>query len=184
MQVMNVKDLYKLVKNLSSKTFEKGEVVINEGDQINNIYYIRKGLVRSYWRNEKGEEITFQLFAEKRIFGNVHSILFNEPSKFTFETLERTKVYYTDLKTFHDYSAANSYFSKIENGIFGRQILKQAVQRIDSFVFLSPEKRYQQYLKDYPNIVNRVPDKYIANVLGITPVSLSRIRKRISKKKQ
>ena len=180
---MNIKFLFKLLRNLSSKTFENGEIIINEGDKINNVFYIRKGLVRSYLINEKGKEITFQLFAERQIFGNVHTILFNEPSKFTYETLENTKVYFTDLKTFEDLSTSNSGFLKIDNRIFGRQIFKQAFQRIDSFVFLSPEKRYQQYLKDYPNIINRVPDKYIANVLGITPVSLSRIRKRISKKK-
>jgi CRP-like cAMP-binding protein len=180
---MNIKRLLILFKTLNSKTFEKGEIVINEGDIINNVYYIRKGLVRSYLINNKCEEITFQLFTEKQLFGNVHTILFNEPSKFTFETLEKTKVYFTDLKTFHDLSNANSDLLINDNGNFGRQILKQAFQRIDSFVFLSPEKRYQQYLKDYPNIINRVPDKYIANVLGITPVSLSRIRQRISKKK-
>lgn len=179
---MNIKFLYILLKSLSSKTFDKGEIVINEGDKINNVFYIRKGLVRSYLIDGKGEEITFQLFAEKQLFGNVHIILFNEPSRFTFEAMEKTKVYFTDLKTFQDLSNANSDHLKIDNGIFGRQILKQAFQRVDSFVFLSPEKRYLQYVKDYPNIINRVPDKYIANVLGITPVSLSRIRKRISKK--
>lgn len=180
---MNIKRLYILLKNLSSKTFEKGEIVINDGDKINSVFYIRKGLVRSYLINDKGEEITFQLFAEKQLFGNVHTILFDETSKFTFETLEKTKVYFTDVKTFQDLSSNNLDFLKIDSRLFGRQILKQAFQRIDSFVFLSPEKRYQQYLKDYPNIINRVPDKYIANVLGITPVSLSRIRQRISKKK-
>lgn len=181
--MMNIKQLYELLKNLDSKTFDKGEIVINEGDKKNNIYYIRKGLIHSYLINDKGEEITFQLFAEKQIFGNAHTILFNEPSRFTFKTLEKTKVYFTDVKTFQDLSITHSNVLKIDTGIFGRQILKQAFQRIDSFVFLSPEKRYQQYLKDYPNIINRVPDKYIANVLGITPVSLSRIRNRISKKK-
>lgn len=180
---MNVRFLYTLLKNLSSKTFGKGEIVIHEGDKSNSVFYIRKGLVRSYFINHKGEEITFQLFAERQIFGNVHAILFHEPSKFKFEALEKTKVYFTDAKTFQDLTSAQSVFLNTDSGIFGRQILKQAFQRIDSFVFLSPEKRYQQYLNDHPNLINRVPDKYIANVLGITPVSLSRIRKRLSKKK-
>jgi CRP-like cAMP-binding protein len=180
---MNIKHLYILLKNLSSKTFEKGEIVIHKGDKVTNVFYIRKGLIRSYLINDKGEEVTFQLFAENQLFGNVHALLFNEPSKFTFETMEKTKMYFTDVKTFQELTSSNSDFLKTDKGFFGRQILKQAFQRIDSFVFLSPEKRYQQYLKDYPHIVNRVPDKYIANVLGITPVSLSRIRNRISKKK-
>jgi hypothetical protein len=61
--------------------------------------------------------------------------------------------------------------------------LKQTFGRIDSFVLLSPEERYKKYIKDFPGIVNRAPDKHIANVLGITPVSLSRIRKRIASEK-
>lgn len=61
--------------------------------------------------------------------------------------------------------------------------MKQIFGRVDSFVLLSPEERYKKYVKDFPEIVNRVPDKHIANVLRITPVSLSRIRKRIATKK-
>ncbi|MBK8659738.1 MAG: hypothetical protein IPN22_12925 [Bacteroidetes bacterium] len=51
-------------------------------------------------------------------------------------------------------------------------------------MLLSPEERYLKFIQKYPDLLNRVPNKYIANVLGITPVSLSRIRKRISTKKQ
>jgi hypothetical protein len=65
----------------------------------------------------------------------------------------------------------------------GKSIMKQAFQRVESFVFLSPEERYQKYIQDYPNVINRAPDKYIANVLGITAVSLSRIKGRIASKK-
>jgi CRP-like cAMP-binding protein len=63
-----------------------------------------------------------------------------------------------------------------------QQMLKEALGRIDTFVLMSPEERYLAYVDQNPEIVNRVPDKYIANVLGITPVSLSRIRKRVAKK--
>lgn len=180
---MKVKQLYMLLRNLNAKTFEKGDAILLKGDKRTDVFYIRKGLVRSYLIKENGEEVTFQLFAEKQIFANAHAILFHEASKFTFEALETTKVYYADLEKLQAIGVANSEVLNTNSGFFGRQILKQAFQRIDSFVFLSPEKRYLKYLEDHPNIVSRAPDKYIANVLGITPVSLSRIRNRISKKK-
>lgn len=63
-----------------------------------------------------------------------------------------------------------------------QRLLKESMERVESFVLLTPEERYQRFVKDYPGITNRVQDKYIANVLGITPVSLSRIRKRIASK--
>ena len=59
-------------------------------------------MVRTYYITEEGDEITFQLLPEYHVFGNTNSILFNEPSKFTFQALERTKVYTMDYDTFHD----------------------------------------------------------------------------------
>ncbi|MEH0157104.1 Crp/Fnr family transcriptional regulator [Limibacter armeniacum] len=181
---MNIKILFALLRNLGVKNFKKGEIILNEGDSNKVVFFIRKGLVRSYLINEKGEEITFQLFPENQIFGNVHAILFNDSSKFFYEAFEKTKVYYTDLQSFQELTASYPDVLGTNRGGVGRQILKQAFQRLDSFVFLSPEERYRQYIKDHPNIINRVPDKYIANVLGITPVSLSRIRSRIAGKRK
>ena len=65
---------------------------------------------------------------------------------------------------------------------FFQRIVREAHLRIEGFVLHTPEERYIKFIEKYPDINNRVPDKYIANVLGITPVSLSRIRARIIKK--
>lgn len=181
---MNIKTLFKILRNLKIKSFQKGETIINEGDAKKDVFYIRKGLIRCYLIDEKGEEITFQLFAEHQVFGNAHAILFDEPSKFFFEALEKTKVYSTDLKSFQHLTTSHTDLPDMNRMNIGRQILKNAFQRLESLVFLTPEERYQKYIDDYPNIINRVPDKYIANVLGITPVSLSRIRSRIAAKKK
>jgi CRP-like cAMP-binding protein len=181
---MNIKTLFKILRDLKIKSYEKGETIIREGDSVKDIFYIRKGIIRCYLVDAKAEEITFQLFAEHQVFGNAHAILFDEPSKFFFEALEKTKVYSTDLKSFQHLTTAHTDLSEMNRMNIGRQILKNAFQRLESLVFLTPEERYQKYIEDYPNIINRVPDKYIANVLGITPVSLSRIRSRIASKKK
>ena len=60
--------------------------------------------------------------------------------------------------------------------------MREAHLRIEGFILYTPEERYIKFIEKYPDINNRVPDKYIANVLGITPVSLSRIRARIIEK--
>ena len=163
---------------------EKGETLIEKGGTKKEIFFIRKGLIRSYLTNEKSEEITFQLYPEYHIFGNVHSIFFNEPSKLSYHALEQTKVYMVDYPSFIEMASKNPKLSEFNRRYLGERVMRQAFQRVDSFVFLSPEERYEKYVKDYPNLINRAPDKYIANVLGITPVSLSRIRRRIASKKQ
>lgn len=181
---MNIRVLIKLLRKVSVKSIKKGEVLIQKGATGNDIFYIRKGLIRSYYYDEeKLEEITFQLYPENNIIVNLHGFLFNEPSKFTYQAMEDSKMYKIDFSSFMEMTSKNPDFIEINRMFVGRKAIRQAFQRVESFVFLSPEERYQKYIKDYPNIVNRAPDKHIANVLGITPVSLSRIRKRIASKK-
>lgn len=129
------------------------------------------------------EQITFQLFPENHISGNIHTIFLNRPSSFFYEAIEPTKVYLIDYKTFSRVTNT-PILGEISRKFIGTRIVKQAFQRVESFVFLTPEERYVKYAKENPEIVNRAPDKYIANVLGITPTSLSRIRKRIATRKE
>ena len=62
--------------------------------------------------------------------------------------------------------------------------MKKMLQRLETFVLMNAEERYEDFIKKNPTLSNRVPDEYLANVLGITPVSLSRIRARIVNKKK
>ncbi len=180
---MSIKFLFLLLRNVRIKSFDKGEILIKEGSTERNVYFIRRGLVRSYMIDEKDNEVTFQIFDENKLFANTHSVLFNEPSRFNYQTLEPTKVYTADYNAFLELTSKNLELVELNRMYFGKRVFKKTFQRVESFIFLSPEERYQKYIKDNPNIINRAPDKYIANVLGITPVSLSRIRKRIASRK-
>ena len=109
-------------------------------------------------------------------------IFFNQPSGLFFQALEPTQLIYIDYDMLQQIISDNPKLEANRKYIL-QNVLKEALQRVDSFVLCSPEERYLNFIKGNPDIVNRVPDKYIANVLGITPVSLSRIRKRIMSKK-
>lgn len=159
-------------------------MLIPAGATAKDVFFVRKGLIRSfYWDNDKLEEITFQLHPEYTVVVNIHTILFDEPSKFSYQAFEDSKLFKIDYTSLIDLTSNNPDLLEINRRFIGRNGMKQAFQRVESFVFMSPEERYLKYIKDYPGIVNRVPDKYIANVLGITAVSLSRIRKRLASKK-
>lgn len=179
---MKLKSLFILLKHVKIKSFNKGEILIPEGSQDSKIFYIRKGLIRSYYINDNADEITFQLYPESNFAGNIHRIAFNEPSKYVYECLEKSKLYEVDFHTFRKKMVESGELDIDRNWVF-QQVMKQLFRRMESFVLLSPEERYQKYVSDYPNVINRAPDKYIANVLGITPVSLSRIRSRIASRK-
>jgi len=175
---MDAKTLFSIIRHVQIKTFEKDEIIIATKASKKEVILIRKGLVRCFKGNKRyEEETTFQLYAENDLFGNIHAIAFNEPSEFTYQALENTKAYIIDFNQI-------SKKTQFDRGVLGKKLIRQSFSRVESLIFFSPEERYLKYLKDNPSIVNRAPDKYIAHVLGITPFSLSRIRKRLSDQKK
>lgn len=181
--MINISNMLTLLRHVQLRSFEKGEVLIHAGSTKKDLFFLRKGLVRCYYTTEELEEITFQLYPEYHTVFNINLMVFGEPSKLTYQAIERTKVYAMDHEVLMELAAKNPKILEMNREVIGKKMMKLAYQRAESFVLLSAEQRYEKYVKDYPNIVNRAPDKYIANVLGITPVSLSRIRGRIAARK-
>jgi CRP-like cAMP-binding protein len=178
---LSLKDIQVLLKASKNGSFSKKELLINEGSKRNDVFYIKSGLVRCFNINGKGEEITLKLIPEHQVFANVDLILFSQASRFFYEALENTEVFFIDYDVLQDLVSRNPKLEANRKYVLQR-LLKESMERVESLVLLTPEERYLRFVKDYPGITNRVQDKYIANVLGITPVSLSRIRKRIASK--
>ena len=121
--------------------------------------------------------MTFQFFFEGDFVASFDSLYKRTPSLFYLESIEPTEVLAIKREDF---------FCLIERNPLSRQQYEEKL--IDRFhtyqqLFLSrirntPQQRYEELLKEYPNIIQRVPQHYIASFLGITPVSLSRIRNR------
>ena len=180
---LTLSDVQVLLKSAKIKSYAQGEYLIKEGQLKKDVFLIRKGLVRGFKINDKGEDITTMLRWEHQPFTCPHLTLFNEPAQHYFEALEPTNVICIDHDKYYSILESSPKL-KANHRYFYESVIKQALQRIDNFVMLSPEERYLDFIGSYPDIANRVPGKYIAHVLGITPVSLSRIRKRIATRKK
>lgn len=172
-------DLLVLTKETEIISLKKRNIFIEQGSTENSIYYIESGIVRSFYIDNLGKETTFKLYSEHDIIADENVILFDLPSKFYYETLEPSTIYQID------YDVINSIASQKIKLELNRQFILQKLivesnKRIESFILLTSEERYIRFIKDHPELSNRVQDKYIANVLGLTPVSLSRIRRRIA----
>jgi len=180
---LKIQDLQEVFKSTKSKSYASSEYLMEEGSLQKQVFFIKKGLIRSFAVNEKGEEITIELKWENQFTANSDIIFFDRPARLYFQALEQTETLSMD------YDLLQSIVSKKPNlELYRKEILQRmlidAHNRIESFVLYSPEERYLRYVQSHPGIVNRAPNKYIAHVLGITPVSLSRIRKRIASKKK
>lgn len=151
-------------------------ILLEEGKIADKLYLIRKGCLRLFFYNE-GKDITFQFFFEGDFVASFDSLYKRKPSLFSLESIEPTEVSVIKRDVF---------YNLIEKTPSLRHVYEEKL--IDRFrvyqqLFLSqikntPQQRYEELLKEYPNIIQRVPQHYIASYLGITPVSLSRIRNR------
>jgi len=180
---LSIEDAGILIKSAKSKSFKKKEIIIEEGALKTDVYFLRSGLVRAYCINDKGDEITFGLISEHQILTNIDIILFDQPSRFYYECIEDTKTFSIDFDKVQNIIERNPKLER-NRKFFARNAMKKMLQRLETFVLMNAEERYEDFIKNNPTLSNRVPDKYLANVLGITAVSLSRIRARIVHKKK
>jgi CRP-like cAMP-binding protein len=159
-------------KNYGAKT-----TLLKEGEIANHIYFIKSGCIRQ-WFNKDGKDITFQFFVENQPVSSIESFLYNEPSVFSIETLEPTII---ASMTKENFERVLELYPEVKDAI-----LESLIWRVRVYIklFLSrikdtPQERYRELLEKRPDLIQRIPQHYIASYLGITPVSLSRIRNRL-----
>ena len=168
-------NILKIANAGKPKTFKKGELILGIGERMNKVYYILDGLARSYYIDNNGNDVTKAFLCEYN-FCILESFFTNEPSCQSFEAIENMTVleYNADeLKTmiFAVPELKELYIKMLENTIVYK------MRRESSFQLESAAERYLNFKKLLPNIEDRVKQSYIASYLGITPVSLSRIRR-------
>lgn len=175
-----IKDLYQesFEDILIKKKYSLKTVLLNAGVTSQKMFFIETGALRMFYLVD-GKEITFRFFFENEAVASIESFLDQKPSQFTLETLENTTVYEISRTNLENIFTENPklkeefQFSALKRFIgFSEDLL--------SFIKDSPEQRYISLIENHPEIIQRVPQYYIASYLGITPVSLSRLRKRLT----
>jgi CRP-like cAMP-binding protein len=165
---------------LHVKTIARNEYFAASGRICSEIGFIIKGSVR-YCNQVNGEEITGYFCFENSFVTAMKSYFTSEPSLYDIKTLEDTLFVTVSKKNLESLSVHPLLSAKVER--FGRLISERFnilfEDRLKSFILKTPEERYLDLLQSGTDIINRVPVQYIAQYIGITPVSLSRIRKRI-----
>lgn len=156
--------------------FPAKTMLLQQGQISKTMFFIEKGCLRT-WINNDGKEITTQFFFEGDSVSSIESFRTNQPSFYNIESLESCILQTVSQSDFQFLIENTPGFKKeMEEHLFRR--LFQSQQFLYSLLKNNPQKRYEELLKQHPHIVQRVPQHYIASYLGITSVSLSRIRNR------
>ncbi|PZX11747.1 CRP-like cAMP-binding protein [Breznakibacter xylanolyticus] len=151
-------------------------VLLREGDIAKSIYVVKKGCLRE-WFNKDGKDITFQFFFEGQPVASIDSFMNQKPSLFTIESVEPSTVIEIKKADFEFVLSASPEFEAgFHDFIFQR--FSNYGQLFMSRIKDTPRERYEDLVIHHPEIIQRVPQHYIASFLGITPISLSRIRNR------
>jgi len=164
-----------LFKAGREENYKKGTIIIQEGHISNRFYFLKKGLIRG-WTNNNEKEITFQFLFENHLFCATESFFYHTPCSYSMEVIENSVLLFVDKQEM-DLLQKDEFFLQLFN--------KYLISRLASYQHLlisriqdKPEVRYKKLFQENPEILLRIPQHYIASYLGITSVSLSRIRNR------
>ena len=168
----------RLQKGITQLHVKKGEMLQPANSLVRNGYFVKKGLLRSYSVDSKGKEHIFMFAPEGWIIGDIEAQSSNAPTMLYIDALEDSELEVLSEKVFSDLKenfpeALSMNVDKLTKrlGVLQRRVIM--------LMSATARERYEEFMRIYPNIVQRVPQKMIASYLGITPEALSNIRKEI-----
>ena len=170
-----------IVNNADVRKFKKGTALLKEGQVSRECFFVLKGLVREYYEVD-GEEKTTAFFTEGQPVNSFTSYSNEEPSKHYLICAEDC-ILTVGTQSLEEEMCKR--IPKLENliRVEVERITGKTQDNLAAFITSTPEQRYLNLIENRPDLFHRVPQHQIASYLGITPESLSRIRKRIFSKK-
>lgn len=170
----------KLEPYINSKNIKKGDLLLKAGDVCKHTFFVEQGILRFYGLDENGKENILQFGTENWLVTDRDSVYFKEPSNYYIDALEDTTVILLGKDLVELIAKLNPSFRKKNEKLLHNHI-RHLNRRIHLLLGASAKTRYLEFIKLYPNVLLRVPQWMIASYLGITPESLSRIRKDLAK---
>ena len=163
--------------NLQDQTLlelEAQQALIRQGDISHSIYWLEKGLVRAVFSDDTGKEF----FWEGDIIFQPRSLLTDEPLPYSMLALEACRYRQLSIERYLEFVRTDPQWQQYHQRILTLHLINR--ERKEEFLLLnSPEKRVIRFNQNFAWLIKRVPDYILASYLGMTPISYSRIKKRL-----
>lgn len=174
-------DWHPLAQALRPHHLRRGEHLLQAGDSWPVLALLLQGTCRLYYPRPDGQERTTYFFFENHLLGDYAGCLTGQPSQLSIQALVETELVVFDYAVLHQLYQERPVYER-----FGRLLAEYHLlgtdARLVEQLLLSPEERYRALLRSgKTKILERIPQHLVANYLGITPVSLSRIRARVAR---
>ncbi|MDQ7066254.1 MAG: Crp/Fnr family transcriptional regulator [candidate division KSB1 bacterium] len=163
------------------RSIRRKDFLCRAGEVGRYIAFVHRGCLRSYTIDKKGAEHVVQFAIEEWWIADLYSFLTNEPATYYIDALEDSEVLLLDRPSQEELCAQFPRYERFFRLLLERNYIANH-RRIAATLSLSAGERYLLFLQTYPQLVERLPQHQIASFLGITPESLSRIRRKLARK--
>lgn len=160
---------------------KKKDAFVQAGKIQKAIGFIAEGLVRSFFVDNSGNEITVGFYPEGDYATHYPAFINRKPSSYTIQCLEPTTMVCLSFEDMQAVYAASPGFERYGR-LIAEKILSRQQARIESFIFQTAEERYLDFIAQHPSLFNRVSLSHLCSYLGIERQSLTRIRQKLAQK--
>jgi CRP-like cAMP-binding protein len=175
------REISTIVENCPVKKVKKDQFLLREKEICKHAFFVEQGLLRQFSLDKKGKEHIISFAPENWFMTDRESVFFNQPSAYFIQALEDSQVAMIDETFVELLSKKFPEFTAFNNRLLNNHI-RHLQKRINLLLSASAEDRYLQFVAMYPDILLRVPQTMVASYLGITPESLSRVRRELAQK--
>ena len=167
--------LREVVKSSHFRTIKAGECLFKQGEIPTQVCFLVQGVMRGFLLNVNGKDITDCI-----VFRCGETVMpdgtFWQPASITIEALDDSELVCIDLKTVMELLNHFPALTRIHEQFLIHSGNVHRTLKIVTYQYTATQ-RYQWFLKEYPGLIDRIPHKYIASLLNMTPVTLSKIRR-------
>lgn len=167
----------KLLKSAKNVSLRGAQHLFHQGDEIGDLFIVKQGLLKAYYITESGKEFVKSFIAEGQLIASLSALLGRGRCTFSVVALEDCEVRVAPRQQVLVLQEGGVEALRGLNNVL-LDLAQKKEKREYEFLCLSAEERYQSFLKEYPEIADRISQVDIAAYLGITPVALSRIKAR------
>lgn len=173
-------DFEQLLPYFEFRDLAHNQYILRAGEVCKHFLFVDEGLLQFLSLDEKGVEHILQFAPENWLMADRSSMYFDEPSLYYIKAIEPSKVVFLHPQFFSEAAKLRFEFSRFTEKSLQRSVY-YLQRRINSLLAMTAKERYLEFIELYPNLLLRVPQWMIASYLGITPESLSRVRREIAK---
>lgn len=174
--LVNADDLKSIVSLFKLKTIKKGDFLLKTGKRCDNLSFVQTGFLRMFISTDE-REITQWISTKGYFSTDLSSFVFETPSRLSIQALTDTEVYSISKVDYKKIGELVPKWHELEK-LFIVRCFITLEERIFSHLSMSAEERYDYFFENNRELFNQVPLQYIASMLGMTPETFSRIRKR------